>query len=373
MARISIVDSWYKADLVTHPAPHHADEVFATIMLARVWGNINEGYSLSVCRTRNPEAIAASVGKRKSEKEQVSNWPIVCDIGGVYSPISCFFDHHMADFDVRRNPQGTRSVGTKYASAGLVWKEYGEDIVKTFIGGMPVLMSKEMLFNIVQTVDRMLIEGIDAFDNGELEDQGLMSVSTMMELMNAMDGETTAAWAMMPGAKTQEDHDFLLACAMAERILERTIKYALSIELSRDYVLDAIRRAGKERRFIVLSDSCSTWRDIVLEYSDSFHNRPMTTEEIEDTLQAQRMLFCVYPRDGRCEWCVQAIPPSRDKLTGQRRSFPVSWRGVGDAELVARSGVEGAIYCHPGGFFATARTKSAACELAEKACKVDAV
>lgn len=90
---------------ITHTPPHHADEVFATAMLAMV-------SNVELLRTRNPKLIENNPDA------------IVYDVGGKYDPESKRFDHHQRDF------AEARPDGTPYSSAGLIWREYGSDIVK---------------------------------------------------------------------------------------------------------------------------------------------------------------------------------------------------------------------------------------------------
>ena len=75
------------ADGITHAAPHHADEVFATVMLARCY----KRPLFYVYRTRDRE-LAQEIGA-----------PYVYDIGGEFDPKRGRFDHHQPNFNERRN------------------------------------------------------------------------------------------------------------------------------------------------------------------------------------------------------------------------------------------------------------------------------
>lgn len=94
---------------VTHDGRHHLDEIMATCLLRLVVGD-----RLLVVRSTDPEIIAAA--------------DIVYDVGREYDPGALKFDHHqtrdlMAD---ARRPAG-------YASAGLVWKEFGRGICRALV------------------------------------------------------------------------------------------------------------------------------------------------------------------------------------------------------------------------------------------------
>ena len=116
-----------EATAITHGGTFHADEIMATVILEKVFGDI------IVCRTfRVPEDL----------KEDV----IVYDIGfGT-------FDHH------QKGGNGARENGVPYAACGLIWKEFGHKIVAD-------TCNPELVWNLI---DRGLIQGIDAGDNGAL-------------------------------------------------------------------------------------------------------------------------------------------------------------------------------------------------------------
>ncbi len=87
-----------QANVVTHGGTFHADEVMATVILSKIFGDI------TVLRTfKVPENL----------KENV----IVYDIGFGE------FDHH------QRGGNGTRENGVPYAAVGLIWKRFGRKIV----------------------------------------------------------------------------------------------------------------------------------------------------------------------------------------------------------------------------------------------------
>ena len=116
-----------EATAITHGGTFHADEIMATVILEKVFGDI------IVCRTfRVPEDL----------KEDV----IVYDIGfGA-------FDHH------QKGGNGARENGVPYAACGLIWKEFGPQIVAN-------TCNPELVWNLI---DRDLIQGIDAGDNGAM-------------------------------------------------------------------------------------------------------------------------------------------------------------------------------------------------------------
>ena len=91
---IKIVKNIEDAGFVTHAGKFHADEVFATILLEKIYDEIN--------LIRLPEVDGINLDKK-----------FVYDIGGGK------FDHHQI------GGNGQRNSGIKYAAFGLVWKEFG--------------------------------------------------------------------------------------------------------------------------------------------------------------------------------------------------------------------------------------------------------
>ena len=84
-------------NLFTHGGIFHADEVFASVVLCSVF---EKNYS--------------EIKRVFCVPDDISDSDIVYDIGGGK------FDHH------QREGNGVRDNGIPYASAGLIWKRYGE-------------------------------------------------------------------------------------------------------------------------------------------------------------------------------------------------------------------------------------------------------
>lgn len=101
----------------------------ATVILQKILGN-----NITICRTF------------KVPEEGLSDDVIIYDIGfGKY-------DHH------QKGGNGSRENGVPYAAAGLIWKDYGPEIVKH-------TCNPDLVWTLI---DRDLIQGIDAIDNGQM-------------------------------------------------------------------------------------------------------------------------------------------------------------------------------------------------------------
>ena len=94
---LNIVKNLVDANCITHSGKFHADEVMATVILEKIM-------PVNLLRiTKVPETISNI---------------IVFDVGGGK------FDHH------QENKNGERENGIPYASAGLIWKEFGLKIIE---------------------------------------------------------------------------------------------------------------------------------------------------------------------------------------------------------------------------------------------------
>ena len=113
----------------THNGIFHYDELIAVALIS-----ILHGGNISVIRTREPSTLKFC--------------DIVVDVGGG------IYDHHMP------GGNGKRESGTPYASAGLVWQAFGDQILKSL--GCP----KAHLNTCKMRVDKELIEDLDKIDNG---------------------------------------------------------------------------------------------------------------------------------------------------------------------------------------------------------------
>ena len=88
--------------IATHDGSFHADEVFAIAALGLL------GEPVEVVRTRDRVALAQA--------------DLRVDVGFRDDASAGDFDHHQRDFDAARDN------GVRYASFGLVWREFGAQV-----------------------------------------------------------------------------------------------------------------------------------------------------------------------------------------------------------------------------------------------------
>jgi uncharacterized UPF0160 family protein len=292
--------------VATHPGNFHADDVFAIAVL----GLTTDG-PLEIVRTRD-EAIQDAADAR-------------VDVGGRSDPATGDFDHH------QKGGAGERDNGIRYASFGLVWRAYGEQLTGDAEGAA--------------SIDERLVQGVDANDTGQTIVRSLvegvrpMTVSGVIAAMNP-------AWdeSLTP---EQEDARFAEAVAVATRIVQDELAGSAAFRRAHQLVHDAIGRADDPR--IIELDRNMPWREAVV-----------TT--------APEALFVVYPKtDG---WGMQAVPKALGAFDN-RRDLPAAWAGLSGDELAAASGVDDAVFCHAARFYASAQSREGITALAAQALAID--
>jgi uncharacterized UPF0160 family protein len=285
----------------THSGGFHADDVFAIAVLRIVHPG------LEIVRTRDLEAMAACDFR--------------VDVGGRDDPEAGDFDHH------QRGGAGERPNGIRYASFGLVWRQFGPQL----------LGSTE----VAEAMDERIVQGVDANDTGQTIIQTLhgdarpFSVSAVIAAFNPKwDEELT---------DEEADARFEQAVQLAEDIMRREIAGAEAWQRARTIVTDAIERAEDPR--IVELPHNMPWRDPLIE-------------------RAPDARYVVYPKsDG---WGLHAVPVSTASFEN-RLSLPEAWGGLSGEGLAEATGVPDAIFAHPARFYASAASRDGVYALARLA------
>jgi uncharacterized UPF0160 family protein len=289
--------------VATHSGSFHADDVFALAALSML------GEPLEIVRTRDPEAIAAC--------------DVRVDVGFRSDPATGDFDHH------QREGAGARPNGIRYASFGLVWREYGARIS----GGDE---------GVAERVDRSLVQAVDANDTGQAIAAGALVDGVRPMTVSGVIGSLNPTWEEALTPEGERDR-FDEAVALATRILEREIVSATAGQRAVRLVSDAIASATDPR--LVALDRDVPWKEVVV-----------TT--------APDALFVVYPK--RQGWGLEAVPRVLGSFEN-RRDLPAAWAGLDGPQLAALTGVDDALFCHAKRFLAVARTRDGIAALAEQA------
>lgn len=289
--------------IATHSGTFHADDCFAYAMLRRAIGE----HLLS--RTRDPDTINAA--------------DFVFDVGGVYDHSRRRYDHHMKDRPLRDD-------GVPYSSAGLIWRHYGRAVL------VDLVRDETMVDGVWQRVDSQLVVPIDRFDNGVgTMDPG--SISAVIHQLNP-DWDEPRVDAV--------DFAFQDAVDAADRVLVRSIEAAAAHERAKLAVKRALETSSDPR---------------VLELPVG-----MPWEDALFALGVGDVLFAISPSKGDGGWHATAVPDEPGSFA-QRLPFPEEWRGLRDAELQAVTGIDDAVFCHPGRFICGAKSKEGVMRLVQLA------
>ena len=299
-------NSAVNVNIGTHSGIFHLDEVVAISIL----NLYNDEQNVTVIRTRNPDELAKC--------------HVLVDIGGGK------FDHHQI------GGNGKREHGPAYASAGLVWKEYGEEIILDFAEIAKFQLDDEQVSNIFTAIDEMYIQPIDAIDNG------LMGEFSIFEYINAY----------LPDWNSSNDEAFNKAFAEAvsvtTSILRKVISKTIEEEYSYGWIIKSLHK--NDSQIFELPAQIFPWATPVIEYN-AFHYNVVD------------FVIFPYPAGG---WGAQCVPPSKDKPFEQRIPFPKEWAGQ-TTNLPQISGILGATFCHNNCFFVRASTKEAVMLMCKKA------
>ena len=293
--------------LITHTGRFHADEVFATVILYLAFSG-----DVSLLRTDTPP-------------ERIKIPHTVYDVGAEQGYTR--YDHH------QRGGNGVRKNGVPYASAGLVWRSFGTFVLMNH--GIP----DKYINNIWKKIDNVLIQPIDALDNGQRSPnkQGYSESYTLTHVISAFNPtclETTAS-----------DEAFLKAFEVAKEIFIRELEKAKARAFSADLVEEAIEKS--ENRIMIL-EQWLPWEGAV-----AYSENPKAAE----------LLYVISPSNRSTGYVVIAV--KADLESGKpRKAFPEAWGGLPAKALRAITGIETIHFCHTGRFIAGTVTLEDAKKLA---------
>lgn len=297
--------------LVTHNGGFHADDVMAYAILKEALARRGESWTLE--RTRDPEIIQQA--------------DIAFDIGFEYDPLKNRYDHH------QKGRAGARENGILYASAGLVWKHFGRE-----------LCSYETVWS---NIDRSLISGIDAQDNG----QDVIKETYFDDIIFTQLG--MYFYHFEPGPFEDSSPEVLL------EKFEEASEFARGILVRVLHNFNEYEKAFQEARQVYDSASDKT----VLVFPKNYQ-RP-TWKRLSVFSEP---IFVIYYTDKNNQWKVEAIP-KRPESQESRKLAPEAWWGSGPRQMVEVTGVTDATFCHPSGFLFGAESLESAQRLANMALK----
>lgn len=313
----------------THDGIFHSDEVVACAILAL----FHSDDKIEIVRSKDVSFLYA----KKAD--------IVVDAGG-----SCY-DHHQP------GGNGRRENRVPYASAGLVWRDYGEGVIYKCFEELYSPFSSILVDNtsktyersfkaIVKYIDEDLIQNVDKEDNGIFVHTHIFSF--IKSFLPVYDSKYD-----------NFDEGFQLALNVTIEILKHAIYEAISKEFTLKFVLNLTHGDGFVSDSILeIPSQTFPWLETVCNYNADY---------AWPNINCVNFVIFPYSSGG---WAAQCVPPSLEKKFKQRISFPKKWAGQTE-KLPEISGVEDATFCHNGCFFARAETKEGVIALCENAIKAN--
>lgn len=250
----------------------------------------------------------------------------IYNVGGVYNSSCGCFDCGTGS----RETTLWRSEPTyqSYGAAGLLWYTYGIPFIAKQHKTLPERSVRQVMLQIDQEI-------ICLADQGGLSEK--WHFLQKLKLKQAQN-------------ETNRLSLFLECCELARYELVQAIERAVSEISGRDIIKAALEEA-EDSKVLVLPSHFQNWRKTVLQLLDT----------------KIPIIYTVLPERKTAGWRVETMPATKEPGSKPQKLFPEAWRGRQDTNLVEITGIKDAKYCASNGSYATARTSSAAIELANLA------
>lgn len=322
----------------THNESFHCDEVMAVAMLETLATEL--GGTCTIHRIdRKDTAILNSMD-------------ILVDVGRVLDPAKGRFDHHQVGGAGRRISRfGENDI--PLSSCGLVW--YACGLLLT--GEQDLAVRAERGKTIPQTlafdkIDRELIRGVDASDNGVgmpsgyriTEDDGSVTdVAGSPMHLSRMIGQFNSG---NPHDHELQYSQFSAALGVARAVFANALRDAKAFAEARPQLEKAVNTKRENAEVLVL--------DRYLRWSDHL-------AQVDNTGQIKLVIAPLGGEHG--EWNLHVVRRrGRLALPGA----PADWCGKEGKALEKASGFGGMVFCHGGGHFVRVSGKETALKVAER-------
>ena len=306
--------------IATHSGKFHADDVWAVAVLDLLFPGSQ------LVRTRDAEAIAAA--------------DFAVDVGGIWDAGSGRFDHHQKGF------QGARPSGVVYASAGLVWKEFGARCVSLLAQQRAnCTLAPEQAREIAYAIDADVVQYLDMSDTGAAKSApGGYGLSAIVSGFNPswLDEQMAGSAAAADALRMER---FRRAMGVAADILANGVTYRVGAMLAVQQVRQSERLEDKQVLF--LTNGALPWAGIVR------NEMPEVLFVISHSVADQRYM-------------IHTVPTSSETFDA-RKDLPGSWAGLQGEGLAAETGVADAVFCHNNLFIAACKSYDGIREMARQA------
>lgn len=295
--------------IVTHSGKFHADDAWAVGVLKVLFPQAQ------VVRTRDPALVSAA--------------DFAVDVGGVWDPAAGCFDHHQKGFS------GARPTGVPYASAGLVWREYGARCVAALAAEHTGhSLTEAQAAEIAHAIDADVVQYLDLSDVGAAKNApGGYGLSAVVSGFNPnwLDEQRLGYGEAADAYRLEQ---FLRAVAMLVDVIINAVKSRVGSAMATSQVRQA--QVLEEGRVIFLENGALPWGRVVRE-------------------EMPKVLFVISHNIAEQRHMIHTIPVSPDSFAA-RADLPEAWAGLRDEQLAAVTGVPDAGFCHNGRFIASAKS-----------------
>lgn len=288
----------------THSGSFHADDILAAAAM----------------RLANPLVTIL----RSRDMDQLNAADILFDVGRVFNPETCRFDHHQLEY------KEARENGIPYSSFGLIWNELGATLCDSAAAA--------------GRVDVSLVQGVDAIDCGVTLSKEPMPVKLMS--ISAVLGSFNPGWQDATSTEVLNDA-FEQAVNVAKVILQNAIREANGFEKAKTIVEQGTLL---EDNHLLILDHGVPWKETVL-----------------DSAKYDPLLYVIYP-DAQSKWHVSCVPDKAGSFSN-RKSLPAAWAGLDGEELDKVTGIKGCVFCHRARFVGGHTTKEGAIAMVRLALK----
>jgi uncharacterized UPF0160 family protein len=315
-----------KITVITHDGKFHVDEIMACAILSLI-------SDIDIIRSRND--AKDFVKNIETNIETISNQQVILvDVGGLYIKDHAY-DHHMKNFYEQRD-------GVKYSSAGLIWNDFGEKVV------LKLTNSSSYLSEVVKSIDEMIIQGIDAVDNGQTTELGWnmdKHIPTLASIVSA-----TIPFDITSD-KDELNSNFKVCVEFCSKVLKNLItkiNHNLNIEYK---FLENLSKSIINDNTLIVDDHKFVgfnWGYFCKKYQ----------------IETAHIKLCVFS-SGKNEWRVQTLPEDYKVPFSMKCPAPEEWRGLSGIELQNKCCIDDAVFVHAGGFIGGTTTQDSAIQLAK--------
>ncbi|KQV44929.1 MULTISPECIES: MYG1 family protein [unclassified Duganella] len=295
--------------IVTHSGKFHADDAWAVAVLNVLYPGAE------IIRTRDQAIIDTA--------------DFAVDVGGVWDPATGRFDHHQKGFDV------ARQSGVPYASAGLVWREYGARCVAALaLAHTGQQLAEGPAREIAYGIDADVVQYLDLSDVGAAKSApGGYGLSAVVSGYNTnwLDEQRLGYGEETEGFRLSQ---FRRAMALLTDVMANAVRYRVAALLALEQVRQGeVLEGGK---VLFLKNGALPWSQVVRK-------------------EMPKVLFVISYSIAEQRHMLHTVPVSTESFDA-RADLPQAWAGLRDAELAAVTGVPDAGFCHNGRFIASARS-----------------